>query len=89
MHIFLRHTLKNMRTIRLSSIIMMPCLIILSGCSSGKLSAREGDLRFCIPFDFPQSDIEEVRQKKISDELLRLEKQEANECVPTLEEKHE
>ena len=51
-------------------------LLLFSGCSSGKFSIQEGDIRFKIPFDFPYSGenkVDDSRDKKMEQELDALE----------------
>lgn len=63
----------------------------LNGCSSGKLSTQQGDIRFSIPFDFwypkeqkqVQEKDEDERQEAMSQEMQRLQ---AEEELHTIEQ---
>ena len=56
--------------------ILMLFLIsgLIAGCSSAKLT-EGGKIKFSVPFDFPKSSEQELREKKILEEMQRLERQ--------------
>ncbi len=60
-----------MKPILLSILI----LFLLTGCASGLLSVNEGVAKFSIPFDFPKTQEQELREKKILEEIERAEEE--------------
>ena len=47
-------------------------LFLLNGCASGKFSVYEGIAKFSIPFDFPDMERQELRRKKMLEEMEKL-----------------
>jgi hypothetical protein len=48
-------------------------LLLISGCAFGKPSSTQGSATFSIPFDFIYPDKSQLREKKIAQEMDRLE----------------
>ena len=67
----------KIRDTQMKSILILILIVsIFNGCSSGKFSVQEGDIRFKIPFDFPYPEKDKTeyeRQKKMTQELNKLE----------------
>lgn len=56
------------------------CVLFLCGCTPGKLSVKEGDVRFAIPFELskPQQHGEDLREESNTEELEHIEKARAH-----------
>jgi PBP1b-binding outer membrane lipoprotein LpoB len=48
-------------------------LFLLSGCASGKFSVNGGKAQLSIPFDFPNMEEQELRRKKMIEEMEKIE----------------
>lgn len=62
-----------------SPLLSILILCLLSGCASGRLSLDEGWASFSIPFDFPKPEKQELRGKKMLEEMERLKAETAKE----------
>lgn len=60
--------------------LLLPILILflITDCSSAKLT-EGGKIRFSIPFDFPQPQKQELREKKTLEKMERLKGEVARE----------
>jgi len=48
-------------------------LFLLSGCASSQLSVNGGTAKFSIPFDFPNMEKQVLRERKMLEEMEKLE----------------
>ena len=59
--------------------VLLISILLLSGCAPGRFSMHEGSAKFSIPFDFPSPQKQSLQEKKMLEEMERLQGQIAPE----------
>ena len=65
---------------RLPLLLLILISFLLSGCASGRFSLNDGWAKFSIPFDFPNPQKQELREKKMLEEMQRLKRETAKQA---------
>ncbi len=59
--------------------VVLVIIQLLGGCTAGMFSLEGGIAKFSIPFDFPQPEKQRIQERKMLEEMQRLQEEEGIE----------